>query len=189
MYCTPLEVHDQADTLVNARESTTDQTYSSPEVDGGTITLDNNYLIENAFTSSEYSDQNDDQDIRLFIDSSLVDPGEYNVNLRDGVIEETGTAITDGSDYEIRYKHSDIPNEVVVSAIENATEHIDNKTNTTFDGTVTRTDEIYDGEGGRTREYQFEAQPVQSVADVSVNQASLGNPDDWKAVTEGRAND
>lgn len=187
MYCTPLEVHDQADTLTNASAS---ESAGNLTVDGGTIELDNSYLIQDAFPQSQFSDQSEDQDIRLFLDGSLVDPSEYNVNLRDGIIEETGTAITEATTVdEVRYKHSTIPNSVVVDAINAATDHIDDKTNTTFNGTVTRTDEIYDGEGYHSREYQFEAQPVQSVASVSVNKASIGTPDDWQSVTEGRAND
>lgn len=187
MYCTALEIHDQADTLTNASAS---ESAGNLTVDGGTIELENNYLVEKAFPQSQFSDQNSDQDIRLFIDGDLVDPSEYEVNLRDGIIEETDTAITDATTVdEVRYKHSSIPNSVVVDAIEAATEHIDNKTNTTFDGTVTRTDELYDGEGYHSREYQFEAQPVQTVSNVEVNQARIGNPDDWKTVTEGRAED
>jgi len=189
MYCTPLEIHDQADTLVNASAS---ESNGNLTVDAGTLEIDTNgtgYLIQDAFPQSKYSDQSDDQDIRLFLDGSLADPSDYTVNLRDAVIEETGSAITDASSYEVRFKQSPIPNSVVVDAINAATEHIDNKTNTTFNGTVTRTDEIYDGEGYHSREYQFDGQPVQSVASVSVNKANIGNPDDWQSVTEGRADD
>jgi len=187
MYCTALEIHDQADTLTNASAS---ESAGNLTVDGGTIELENSYLIEKAFPQSQFSDQSGDQDIRLFLDGNLIDPSEYTVNLRDGVIEETGTAITDATTVDnVRYKHSSIPNSVVVDAINAATEHIDNKTNTTFNGTVTRTDEIYDGEGGRSREYQLDGQPVQSISSVEVNKASLGNSDDWQSVTAGRAND
>lgn len=187
MYCTPLEIHDQADTLTNASAS---ESKGNLTVDGGTIELENSYLVENAFPQSDFSDQSSDQDIRLFIDNSLVDPDEYNINLRDGVIEETGTAISNGNEVtNLRYKHSNVPNEVVVTAIEAATEHIDDLTNTTFNGTVTRTDEIYDGEGERDRVYQFDGQPVDTVDSVSVNTASIGNPDNWKSMTEGRADD
>lgn len=187
MYCTPLEVHDQADTLVNASAS---ESAGNLTVDGGTIELEDSYLIQDAFPQSQFSDQGSDQDIRLFIDGSLIDPSEYNVNLRDGVIEEVNSAISSGNTVDnLRYKHSTIPNSVVVDAINAATDHIDNKTNTTFNGTVTRTDEIYDGEGYHSREYQFDGQPVQSVASVSVNKANIGNPDDWQSVTEGRADD
>lgn len=187
MYCTPLEIHDQADTLTNAKAS---ESKGNLTVDGGTITLENSYLVENAFPSDQFSSQNDDQDIRLFVDNSLVDPSEYEVNLRDGIIEETGTAISNGTSVtKVRYKHSDVPNEVVKTAIEAVTDHIDDLTNTTFGGTNTRTDEIYDGEGGMDSIYQFDGQPVDQVTSVEVNTASIGNPDNWKTLTEGRAED
>lgn len=186
MYCTPLEIHDQADTVTNAKAS---DSRGNLEVDGGTIELENGYLIQDSFPQSKYSDQVEDRDIRLFLDDTLIDPSEYNVNLRDGVIEEVNSKITNSNSQTVRYKFSNIPNEVVVSAIEAATSHIDNKTNTTFNGTVTRTDEIYDGEGYHSREYQLDGQPVQSVSSVSVNKANIGEPDDWQSVTKGRSGD
>ena len=187
MYCTPLEVHDQADTLTNSSASESDGNLT---VDGGTIELDNSYLVENAFPQSDFSDQSQDQDVRLFLDGNLIDPSEYTVRLRDGVIEETNSKITNATNVtEVRYKHSNVPNEVVVTAIDAATDHVDDLTNTTFNGTVTRTDELYDGEGGSTTVYQFDAQPVDSIGSVEVNTASIGESDNWKSLTEGRSDD
>lgn len=183
MYCTPLEVHNKADTVDNKVDK-------DVTVENGEIELDNTLLIADAFPSSDFDDQTNDQTVRIFADGSLVDDSEYEINLRDGVISETGTALSSATNVEkVRYKASDIPNETVENAIAAATEHIDNLLNTTFGGTVTRTGELYDGEGYRDSIYQFEGQPVQTVSNVEVNKADIGRPDDWRTMTEGRAED
>lgn len=183
MYCTPLEVHDKADTVTNAKEE--DVTVSN-----GEIQLSKGYLVSDAFPQSRNDDQSNDQTIRIIADGSLISDSEYEINLRDGVIEETNSALTDATNIKhVRYKYSEIPNEVVENAIKAATDHIDDLTNTTFGGTVTRTDEIYDGEGGNDTIYQFDAQPVDTVGSVEVNTAAIGTASNWQSVTEGRAED
>lgn len=173
MYAKPLEVWDALDLTKNRSEE-------FPNTDGGTtLNLENNYLIQDAFDVSGSK-----QDVEVLISGTVQSTSDYDVDLRDGKVTWNGS---DGSDLKIRYKTAPVPNSTCVEELESASQTIDRKTNTTFDGTETVT-EIYDWEKGAEELVLFN-RPVQSLVSVDVNEARPGESDDFTNLTKGREND
>jgi len=177
MYAQPLEVLDQIDHTENRSES-----FSSVS-QGSEKELEETYLIENAFTVS-----GNDQDVVIKEGGeggTTASTSDYEVDLRDGSFTWNGT---DGVDLYIRYKTGPVPNEVVKNEIESATDAIDDYTNTTFNGTETVTETYNIDERGQ-RELVLYNRPVQSISQVRVNEARVGDSDDFRELDSGRSND
>lgn len=181
-YCTHLDV---ADMLGMTKEASQD--FSSIN-NGDDLDLSEKYLIPNAFTTEQNSELSSDQDV-IVLDSSgnVVATSDYDVDLRDGVVTYTGSS--GPIDLTVRYKHMSMPPETLTKEIEEQQAIIDDKLSTTFNGTETQSNEIYDGLGVGQHEYTLDKRPVTSIDTVEVNEAKLGDNDDWKTRTQGRSDD
>ncbi|MFB6147609.1 MAG: hypothetical protein ABEJ66_01880, partial [Candidatus Nanohaloarchaea archaeon] len=180
-YCTPLGVWEA---IASAEDKSENFTGIS---DGETIELAEKNLIEGAFPASDNSFSSDQDVIVLDSNGNIQSTSDYTVDLRDGEIEWNGGSTIDPT---VRYKVPpvSVPNRSVVDKIKEATDEIDNKTETTFDGTETVT-ETLDSEGSSTLFYHLSNRPVDSINSLKVNRADIGDADDFETLTEGRADD
>lgn len=129
-------------------------------------------------------------------------PVKDTITLTVGGVEQTeGTDFTVDYDMrEISYTGSDTGEAVItygfapysdssvqqsISAVES---YIDDYTNSTYDGTSTVTDELYDG--GDQKVYPFTKRPVKTVSKVALNNPEPGEPNPtYKTLSEGLSND
>lgn len=175
MYAKPLEVWDQLDQNEDRSENLRNVSQ------GEKRELQEKYLIADSFTVS-----NTDQDVIIRDDNgNIVSTSDYVVNLRDGSIEWNGA---DGEDLRVRYKTAPVPNEVTENKIKAATDRVDERTNTTFNGTKTVT-ETYDIESEDMRELVLFNRPVKSLEEVKFNKAKTGASDDFETLSLGRDGD
>lgn len=181
-YITPLEVWDQLG-LVEEKSEDFSNVGNNSDMD----LSNNDFLINNAFTSSQNSELSSDQTVIVTDGSGNVeDPSDYSVDKRDGVVTNDSMG---SDDYTVRYKTAPLPNETVKNKISDIEKEIENKTNTVFDGEVTVTDELYDGLNDKTATYVLRGRPVQSLEKVEVNEAKPTDSDDWQSRTQGRGKD
>lgn len=174
MYAEPLEVWDQLGHTENRSEN-----FSGVST-GDELELDETYLIQDAFTVS-----GSEQDVYIEEDGSVASTSDYEVDLRDGTVSWNGA---DNVDIFIRYKTAPVPNEVVIRALETATQEIDDRTNTTYNGLeeVTHT---YDIHSTSKKEYVLFNRPVRELKSARFNEANAGEADDFTTLDVGRDGD
>lgn len=166
-YTTPLKVFRTI-----GRTEASKETFTGVS-NGDTVTLTNNYIIENTET--------------ITLDGSSVADGDYTVDLENNQVTYTGAG---SGELEVDYLFGPYSSATVNDKIDSAVDYIEDFTNTTFDGVGTVTDEYYDGGGREQNVYVFRKRPVQTVVEVAVNQntASSANPN-YKVLTEGLGED
>lgn len=182
-YCNELEVWDELDLTEETTES-----FSSVS-SGDQLELSGKFLIASAMTSSEYEELSSDQDVIVYEGNddtaSVASTSDYTVDKRDGEVIYNGSS----SNVTVKYKTAPKPNSWTDRKIKEMSGKIDRKTNTTFNGQSTVTDEVYDGTGRGNEFYPFKHRPVRSISKVEVNEADPGDSDDWKTRTQGRPDD
>jgi len=173
-YTSPLKVFQSMQRVERAEE-----TFTSVS-NGDTLELANNYIIKDAYPSKNKT-------LILTVDGTVQSTSDYTVNLDTATIDYTGA---DSGDASVEYKYGPYSDTAVQQSIDAVTEHIDDYTNSTYDGTAQVTDELYDGAGGSTKVYPFRLRPVQSVDSVALNNpgGGAGNPN-HESVSEGLGND
>jgi hypothetical protein len=186
MYVKPRDVYDllQLSRAVYDKELNDGNSVSG----GDTIDLENQNIIEDGVFADEDTDPSNDQTIKLVIGGTIQDPADYTVNLREGTVEYNGT---DTGTAEATYFYTDerIPSSVVSKKIRSATETIDNRTNTTFNGLERVTDEVYVGTGYSEQAYRLDKRPVRDIEKVEVNDAERSEQDNWTEVSSDGGNE
>lgn len=147
---------------------------------GDTLELANPYIIKDAYPSQSKT-------IILTVDGNVQSSSDYTVNFDETNIDYSGS---DSGDATVEYKYGPYSNSAVQQSIDAVTEHIDDYTNSTYNGLATVTDELYDGGGNSTRVYPFVRRPVQEIIKVAVNKptSASGNPN-YTTLDEGLGND
>jgi len=154
-YTTPLKVLRSAG--VRVEENKTTQSNVSP---GDTINLGAEpFVVKGAFPEK-------DKSVILSVGGSVQDPADYSIDFELGEIDYNGAATGDAT---ARYRTGPYPNSTVQNAIDSAVARFEQHTNTTFDGTETVTDEVYEPEDGTTV-IPFRKRPVDAVSKVEVDE-------------------
>lgn len=181
-YCTPIEVWEA---LGAAQDKSEDFTSVA---DGDTISLAEKNLIGNAFPASDNSFSSDQDIIVEDSNGNIQSTSDYSVDLRDGEVDWNGGTTIDAT---VRYKIPavTIPNRRVVDFIKQASDRIDDRTETTFNGLNAGYTETLDGGGERQLFYPLEKRPVDNIQSLKVNRAAIGEADDYDSLTEGRPDD
>jgi len=173
-YTSAIKVFQNMQRVERAEES-----FSS--VSGGdTLDLANDYIIKNAFP-------NQSKTVILTVDGNVQDPADYTVDFDTSSVSYNGT---DSGEATVEYKYGPFSDTAVQASIDAVVEHIDDYTNSTYNGVGTVTDELYDGAREDVQVYPFRLRPVQSVSKVAVNKpdAGSGNPN-YVTLDEGLGND
>lgn len=173
-YTTPLKVFQSMERIDTAVEQ------FSNVSSGDSLVLDNQYIVKDAYPSK-------DQTVVFTVDGVEQSPDDYEIDFETNELSYTGS---DSGDAEVEYKYAPYSDSVVQDSIAAAEEYIDDYTNTTYEGLVEVTDEVYDGAGNAQRSYVFVRRPVRSVLDVSVNRPDAGsdNPN-YVELSEGVGED
>jgi len=147
---------------------------------GDTLEVANNYIIKDAYPSQSKT-------VILTVDGNVQSNSDYTVNFDTGSVDYSGSDTGTGN---LEYKYGPYSNSAIQASIEAVTEHIDDYTNSTYDGVSTVTDELYDGGRADTKTYPFVRRPVQSVTKLELNKpdSGSGNPN-YVEVDEGLGND
>lgn len=174
VYTSALQVLQSIQRIDEAEESFTGVS------SGDTLQIANNYIIKDAYPS-------EDKTVILTVDGNVQDSADYTVNFDTGSVDYNGT---DTGDATLEYKYGPYSNSAIQASIEAVTEHIDDYTNSTYNGVGTVTDELYDGAREDTQIYPFRLRPVRSVTKVAVNNPTdaTGNPN-YVTLDEGLGND
>jgi len=140
---------------------------------GDTVRLSNQYIIKHTEL--------------VTLDGADVADSDYNVDLAANTVTYTGSG---SGTLTIDYSFGPYNSDTVLNKISQVEDHIDEFTNSTYDGLVNVTGEVYDGGASHQNTYIFAKRPVRSVSKVSVNEpgGGSGNPN-YVEVDEGLGND
>ena len=163
-YTTPLKVFQSMERIDQAEETFTGVS------NGDTVQLSNYYIVKDTET--------------VTLDGSTVADSDYSIDFDDNTLTYTGSG---SGELVVDYSFAPYSSSTVEDKIAGVEEYIDEFTNTTYDGTVTVTDEIYDGVNEDV--YVFTKRPVQNVSSVELNKPDNGTNPNYVSINEGLGED
>jgi len=139
---------------------------------GDTLELANPYPVQDTVT--------------VVVDGNVQSDTDYTIDFELAEVTYNGT---DTGDASVEYGSAPYSDTAVQQSISAVEEHIDDFTNSTYDGLETVTDELYDGNMNESV-YVLAKRPVRSISKVALN---TPDPDEsnptYKEIDEGLANE
>lgn len=125
--------------------------------------------------------------VKLTVDGNEQAEADYTIDFERAQIVYNGT---DTGSAEVSYMFAPYSDSAVQDSISAVEEHIDNYTNTTFDGRGVVTEELYDGQSDPGGSYVLAKRPVREVTSLEINlpDEGAGNPN-YTVLDEGLDND
>lgn len=166
-YTTPKQVFRSMQRIDRAEES------KDSVSNGDSIELTNRFIVEDSET--------------VTLDGSSVADSDYEVDLVANTVTYTGSGT---GTLSVDYSFAPYDSKTVKDRIAEVEDYIDDFTNSTYDGLVQVTDELYDGGERDQRTYVFDKRPVRSVSKVAINEPNDAdsNPN-YVSLDSGLGND
>lgn len=158
-YTNPLDVWQRTG---RAKRRQTEQTNVEP---GDTVELQK-HVIEDSETV--YADNTETED--------------YDIDLNHNTLTFTGDT---AADLKIHYQTAPVPNQRTVRAIEQATDTVEEETETKFGGIRRVKEEVYENDGERQQTFMLHKVPVRNIEEVEYNRKErAGTKPDWIQLEE-----